>query len=284
MIYKENPFVEVFTICVGVYALLEKNADDEGYIWMYLIVGSEKSMLIDTGSGVGDLKKLCTRLSGSSELIVVNTHSHPDHAYGNCRFDSIYCHPRTFHELHIHNEHMWDKLFDNDGNGIWMNFTKDDLPTFKKYSMLACSDGTIFNLGDDLQIEVIETPGHHCGHICFLDRRHRLLFAGDSICSDEIHVEGPWNRDPFSEYSTIFAYLYGINRLYFKKKEFDFIFPSHGNIKLKSDVINSLLQTCCGIIATPEIFDRSEPASNGQTRFFKKVEQLGTIVYRSVML
>lgn len=284
MIYPENPFVEVRLIQKDVYAFHGKNADDDGYVWMYLIVGSKKAMLIDTGFGVGDLKKLCDVISGGRELVVANTHAHPDHAYGNCRFDAVYCHPYSFHELRMQNESMWNSLFNGDGKGIWMNFTRNDLPSFKKYKILECSEGMVFDLGDGPQIEVIDTPGHHSGHICFLDRKHRILFAGDSVCSEEIHAEGPWPGQLHSEYSTIYAYLHGISSLYLRKNDFDTVFPSHGDISLQKDVIRSILQTCCSIIANPDCYDKEVPANNGQKCFFKHIDGLGMIVYRDVVL
>ena len=47
--------------------------------------------VIDTGFGIGDFKGLVRKLVGDKPLIVVNTHSHYDHAYGNCQFERCYC-------------------------------------------------------------------------------------------------------------------------------------------------------------------------------------------------
>lgn len=42
-------------------------------------------------------------------------------------------------------------------------------------------DGDVFDLGG-YTIEVIATPGHSLGCVCFLDKERRWLFAGDSCC------------------------------------------------------------------------------------------------------
>jgi len=46
---------------------------------MYLLEGSERALLVDTGFGMGNLKGLCEELSGGKPIVVVNTHSHGDH-------------------------------------------------------------------------------------------------------------------------------------------------------------------------------------------------------------
>lgn len=44
---------------------------------MYVINGTERALLLDTGLGLTDLKVL--KLCGEKSLIVVNTHAHVDH-------------------------------------------------------------------------------------------------------------------------------------------------------------------------------------------------------------
>jgi glyoxylase-like metal-dependent hydrolase (beta-lactamase superfamily II) len=45
--------------------------------------------------------------------------------------------------------------------------------------LLPVKDGYIFNLGGR-RIQVMETPGHTPGSICFLDIGNKLLFTGDN--------------------------------------------------------------------------------------------------------
>ena len=49
------------------------------YTNIYLILGTEKALLIDTGSGLFPLKLVVDKLSEKRELLVINTHSHFDH-------------------------------------------------------------------------------------------------------------------------------------------------------------------------------------------------------------
>lgn len=56
---------------------------------MYLLEGSEKALLIDTGYGAGNLRAFVEKLT-DKPIIVVNTHYHPDHAAGNGEFEEVY--------------------------------------------------------------------------------------------------------------------------------------------------------------------------------------------------
>lgn len=294
MIYDINKFVTVENIADGVFVLCEKNADDPGYLWMYLVVGSRAALLIDTSFGVGDLSGLCGEISGGKPLIVVNTHAHPDHSFGNCRFDSVYCHPNAIPELESQSARMWDRMLDERGNGIWMKFTRADLPKFRKYEIKGCPDGTIFDLGG-VEIETIFTPGHDSGHISLLDRAHRLLFAGDCISDEDIHVEGPWRGQLCLEDSTLAAYLDSLRRLEAHADLFDKLLPSHGSWQMTShggvdfevsqdfslglEDLRAVIRACEAIISAPNSFDMSEPCAGGERRF-KHIEGLGRLVYR----
>src|SRR5208283_5822654 len=58
----------------------------------YLLVGSERALLIDTGSGFYDLKGTVEKLTKLPYEVVV-THGHPDHAGGIGQFDTAWINP-----------------------------------------------------------------------------------------------------------------------------------------------------------------------------------------------
>ena len=53
---------------------------------MYLVEGTEKAVLIDTGSGIGSLKACVEQLTDKPVVVLV-THGHVDHAMGAAEFD-----------------------------------------------------------------------------------------------------------------------------------------------------------------------------------------------------
>ena len=58
------------------YAFFEDGQDEE--VFSFLIVGSERSILWDTGLGIGTLRERAEDLA-DSPVIVLNSHEHPDH-------------------------------------------------------------------------------------------------------------------------------------------------------------------------------------------------------------
>ena len=66
--------------------------NESGLNVMYLVVGTERALLIDTGSGYCDLKSIVERLTDKPYDVVL-THGHVDHAGGCDIFPEIYIHP-----------------------------------------------------------------------------------------------------------------------------------------------------------------------------------------------
>ena len=60
---------------------------------MYLIEGGKRAALIDTGTGVGDLRGYVEEFT-DKEIAVILTHGHLDHALGAAPFDTIYMNRR----------------------------------------------------------------------------------------------------------------------------------------------------------------------------------------------
>jgi hydroxyacylglutathione hydrolase len=58
-------------------------------VFSYLIIGREKALLIDTGWGTVDLKSAILSIT-KLPLIIVNSHGHIDHIYGNYQFDQVF--------------------------------------------------------------------------------------------------------------------------------------------------------------------------------------------------
>ena len=64
--------------------------DDKGAM-IWLIVGSQKALVIDSGYGNIDIPTAARRIT-QKPLIFVNTHVHHDHAKGDYQFDTVYVH------------------------------------------------------------------------------------------------------------------------------------------------------------------------------------------------
>ncbi len=286
-IHAVNPYVEVYRFRDNLYGLFSENCDGKGDYWMYLIIGPEKAMLIDTGYGLGDLKGLVGELTGGMPLVVVNTHDHFDHAYGNCLFETVYCHEYLVPYLESQHEHMWDYLFDDYGDNLWLEFDRNDLPKFKPYEIIGVPDGHVFNLGGDYDVELVFTGGHAAGHAAYIDKKNRILFSGDNICSDisgcgSVNIVRP---GPYGENTNLQVYRDNLARLIARMDEFDYIFPQHFMNNLENHLLHNILAAVDAVLENPENYDfkfekwGKERLARPMVRYFKYIKGFGTIGY-----
>lgn len=141
----------------------------------YLVLGSEKALLIDSGFGLDSLKKVVDGLT-DLPVILVNTHGHPDHGGGNAEFGSPYLHPadnglyayKCAYETRLEEARHW---------GV-EDVEARMQPTPPTPTPL--EDGHIFDLGGRT-LRVIHTPGHSRGSVCIFDEQTGTLFAGDNL-------------------------------------------------------------------------------------------------------
>ena len=67
---------------------------DEGHMATgYIVEGDEKVCVIDTMNGFTDIKSYIREFT-DKPVVVVNTHGHPDHIFGDVYFDEAYLHPK----------------------------------------------------------------------------------------------------------------------------------------------------------------------------------------------
>lgn len=278
-VHPVDPYKEVYRIRDNVYAIYAESADGMGDPWMYLINGPEKAMLIDTGFGIGDLRGLCRELVGDREIIVVNTHPHYDHAYGNSQFDRVYIHEYDAPGLRELDGHIWDYLFQDDGLPIWSEFDRDDIIPWKDYEIIGVPDGYTWDLGKNYEVELIHLGGHTPGSSAFLDKTGRNLFCGDDFVSMRVMLGGRRPGQAYAEFGTVRGFRNQVEKLYRRSGEIDHLFPGHFVMDLGSEVIGSMLNTLDEILAAPmENVTRKETPRG--ILFEKYVPGLGTIAYR----
>lgn len=133
-------------------------------VWMYLLEGTEKAVIIDTGIGnipLGSIVKELTDLP----VEVINTHYHGDHVGGNGDFEIVYlgAADRPGYE---------DTCLGGGPDAIPRPITENTIDLY---------DGDTFDLGGRT-LQVFNTPGHSPGHMCILDVEHRVLYTGDCCC------------------------------------------------------------------------------------------------------
>lgn len=142
------------------------NVVPNGMAAAYLVLGTEKALLIDSGAGETDVKSVCEEIT-KLPIMLVNTHYHDDHTSANKDFSDVYMHPADVRKLK-----EWNQI-------------------------TPVSEGYVFELGGR-QLEVIEIPGHTPGGIALYDREANIMFTGDTVGKMPIFlVPGDCDLDAF---------------------------------------------------------------------------------------
>ena len=109
---------------------------------------------------------------------IILTHGHFDHIYGLADLASTY-------SLPIYMDMKETYSFDHTNPYVCGNYglPLPQLPGIEAF--VGTKEGDIIEAGD-LRFEVIETPGHSVGGLCFLERNGKLLVSGDTLFAGAI--------------------------------------------------------------------------------------------------
>ena len=228
-IKQSQDWFEVYQVLPNVFAIYEPGQFEE--VISYLIVGSERALLFDTGLGIGDMGRVVSELTDKSP-IALNSHTHYDHVGGNYQFEEIYGTDTEYTKGNTSGRPHDDvKEFVGEG-WIWKplpsGFSEDEYHMEPFTIGTTVTDGQNIELGDRT-LEVLLTPGHAPDSLCLLDRENRLLFMGDTFYPASLyaHLHG-------SDYG---QYVQTATRLADLQNDVDFILPAHNEPLLESDYL-----------------------------------------------
>lgn len=190
----------------GVWAL------DQGMVRCFLIVGTERALLLDTGAEACDLLERIRSIT-PLPLVVLNTHGDGDHTANNGLFADIHAHPAEFPVI----RQFYPEL---------------------KARLHPVTELSSFDLGGRV-LRVIETPGHTPGSICLLDQKNRILFSGDTLSYGPVFLFGA-HRDIHTYRNTLLKLM--------NLGGFDTIYPCHNTCPVSLSVISALLAAVDGAL------------------------------------
>ncbi|XP_078071547.1 acyl-coenzyme A thioesterase MBLAC2 [Mustelus asterias] len=168
----------------GLYLIRESFLEPGKGANIWLVQGSQRDLLIDTGLGLKDLRSYLRSagLVGSKPLLAVVTHIHFEHSGGLHHFDRVAVHRAEAGALARGN---------NFETATWLSGSAIKRSpgrgwSARHYRVISVQPdrildhGDIINLGNR-QLTVLHMPGHSRGSICFHDQENRILFSGDVV-------------------------------------------------------------------------------------------------------
>ena len=129
---------------------------------------SQKVLIVDPGDSPLEIERQIDEIDGDPEAILL-THGHFDHMLAADALRKKYHIPVYVHEKE---QHLLGDAQEN-LSGLWS----------KPYTMQAdktVKEGNILHLAD-FEIQVLATPGHTAGGVCYYIPAEKVLFSGDTL-------------------------------------------------------------------------------------------------------
>lgn len=165
-----NPHLQVHRYNPDLFILRESGCSNYEKPFLYLLFGSERALLLDTGAGQTDVAQVVSGLIEMRRkdagvkpipLVVAHTHAHGDHIAGDGQFvgrtDVTVVAPSV--------------------EAVTAFFAFKDWP----------NDTVVFDLGNR-PLDVLAIPGHEPSSIALYDRQTGILFTGDTLYPGRLYV------------------------------------------------------------------------------------------------
>jgi glyoxylase-like metal-dependent hydrolase (beta-lactamase superfamily II) len=179
----------------------------------YLVCGENEGAMIDTGDSTEDLRVYAENLCGKSVRMVMNTHGHFDHTGGNGFFKVAFM-GRKAAEI---------AKLPNGGQPI------SEYPL--DYPIVIVDDGYTLDLGNR-EFEAFRMDGHSPDCIAWLDKRERILFAGDNMNMV------PMKYKCVDPQPSMLLYMQSVAKLLTRREDYDWILVGHGKELISADQVN----------------------------------------------
>lgn len=155
---------------------------EAGSIHTYLLLGSEKALLIDTGNGAGNLREIVEQIT-SLPVEPVITHRHSDHIGGGGWFDQV-----------LVPEGDMAKEYDGSSGRIGSQVSRFAMHWAGNYpkqphapNKISLEYGHVFDLGER-RIQMMHSPGHTKGSAIYIDEGEKLIFVGDNAGTQQLLI------------------------------------------------------------------------------------------------
>ena len=199
----------------------------------YLLNGAERSLLIDTGLGICNISDVIRKLT-NKPVTAIATHIHWDHIGGHQYYPDFYAHKAELawlnggfpQPLERIREYVVDRCDLPDGYDVNTYDFFQGTPTEILYGNECIDIGGRW-------IEVLHTPGHAPGHMCFWEKEKGYLYTGDLVYKGTLTAWFP-STDPA-------AYLRSLEKV--AELPAKRIFPAHHSLVIQPEILIRMRDT-----------------------------------------
>ena len=193
----------------------------------YLLNGSEHSLLIDTGLGICNIHDKVIKLT-DKPITAVATHIHWDHIGGHKYFPDFYAHEDELNwlsgEFPLAMEQIKGMVVDR--CDLPEGYDVNEYEFFQGKPTKVLKGNEVINIGDRF-VQIVHTPGHSPGHMCFWEKERGYLFTGDLVYKDTLFAYYP-STDPE-------AYLNSLERV--SSQPVKQVFPAHHTLNIQPEIL-----------------------------------------------
>lgn len=193
----------------------------------YLMEGRDRALLVDTGLGICNISKEVAKLT-CKPVTAVATHIHWDHIGGHRYYSDFYAHEAELNwltgEFPLPIEVVKKMVIDR--CELPKGYNVDTYTIFQGKPTRLLRDGDAIDLGERV-IEVVHTPGHSPGHMCFFEAERGYLFTGDLVYKDKLLAYYP-STDPQ-------AYLKSLEKV--SNLPVKRVFPAHHTLDVQPEIL-----------------------------------------------
>lgn len=206
-----------------------------GDVACFLVEGTERAVLIDSGTGAGNLKAFVESLT-EKPVSVILTHGHCDHASGAAPFQQVYLSEADW-ALAAHHASMEMKkgYVEYILGERYSELKEDDFCPERTSGYLPLRDGQLFGLGG-ITLEAIAVPGHTHGMTCILNLEERSILFGDA-CNPSVFLLG-------EESLSVEAYRDSLLHLKRHENRYDTVYLSHGSTTVDKRILDQVIHVC----------------------------------------
>jgi hydroxyacylglutathione hydrolase len=218
-------YYEVTRIDAGTFAIHEPQ--DRFHNVAYVVKGSQRSILIDSGTGSRDIAFVADKVT-KKPMTVVASHLHHDHIGSHASFTSVAMIDLPETRARIH-------------DGRYSPTLASSLSPFSPVFEVTewWKPGETIDLGGR-RLEVVHLPGHSTDAIALVDRASGYAFVGDHLHAGDLYA--------FLPGADLEAWIDSTRRLLSDFPEIEWVFGGHAGQRLPRTALEDLETLLASIV------------------------------------